>query len=134
MRVDLTVWEGRVSPVFDVCREVLILDIDNGQVATSSRQTLSSAEPCNKAQQLVHCGVSTLICGAISNEVLRDLQFKGIQVIAFIAGEVDSIIAAFTAGNLPNARFTMPGCMQRLTMGSTALGRRWRNGPGRDRR
>ena len=28
MKVALTVWDGRISPVFDVCREVLVLELE----------------------------------------------------------------------------------------------------------
>ena len=133
MRVALTVWEGRVSPVFDVCREALVLDIENRQVAASSKQPLSCAAPSNKTQLLVDRGVHTLICGAISNELLGELESKGIQVIAFIAGDVESVIAAFAAGDLPNAKFTMPGCPQRPRSCGAGRGRRRRHGLGRDR-
>lgn len=112
MRVALTVWEGRVSPVFDVCREALILDIENQLVVASSKQTLLTTDLRSKAQRLVDCCVDTLICGAISNEVLRELESLQIRVITFVSGEANAVVAAFLAGDLPHPSFTMPGCTQ----------------------
>jgi len=62
--------------------------------------------------RLVEYGVDTLICGAVSTELLQELKSREIRVIAFVSGEADSVIDAFVAGDLPNERFSMPGCIQ----------------------
>lgn len=113
MKVALTVWEGRVSPVFDVCREALILDVADSRVEACTNQPLAGTDLHARTGQLVARGVDTLICGAISNEALQELEARGIRVIAFIAGNVDAVISAFANGRLPDDGFTMPGCGRR---------------------
>jgi predicted Fe-Mo cluster-binding NifX family protein len=132
MRVALTVWNGRVSPVFDVCTEALILDIDNGRVTASFRLALSNEEPAGRTHQLADSAVGTLICGAISNEARQQLESRGIHVIAFVAGDAEPVIAAFTAGQLPDDRFSMPGCRRRHRARGAGQGGGCRHGAGRE--
>lgn len=114
MRVALAVWDGRVSPVFDVSQEVLILDIVERSVGSPSSLMLGNGAAEDKSRQLAERGVGTLICGAVSNEMMRELDREGIEVIGFVTGEVGTIIAAFAAGELPDARYAMPGCTMRM--------------------
>jgi len=130
MRVAITVSRGRVSPVFDVSREAIIFEVDKRRVAVSSQEALVSDDPVHKIQQFETLGISTLVCGAISNEALRQLQAVGINVIGFVTGEVDTVVKAFIANDLPNTTLAMPGC-QRANGGG--LRQRRRNRTGRNR-
>lgn len=114
MRVALAVWDGRVSPVFDVSQEVLILDIVERSVGASSSLMLGNGAAGDRSRRLAEQGVGTLICGAVSNEMMRELNREGIEVIGFVTGEVGTIIEAFAAGELPDARYAMPGCTMRM--------------------
>jgi predicted Fe-Mo cluster-binding NifX family protein len=113
MKAALTVWDGRVSPVFDVSREALILTIEHGIVLARSHETIDMANALGKIDRLAEVGIETLICGAISEPVQHELTLKGIKVIGFVAGEVDEIVESFLAGNLPTPRLSMPGCCRK---------------------
>lgn len=123
MKVALTVWEGRVSPVFDVCREALILDVGDGRADARTNQPLAGIDLRARTAQLVARGVDTLICGAISREAQQDLEAHGIRVIAFVAGGVDDVISAFANGQLSDAKFSMPGCGRRQRRRGSGRGR-----------
>ena len=42
MKAALTVWDGRISPVFDVSREALVLTIENGAVVARCRENIET--------------------------------------------------------------------------------------------
>ena len=125
MKVALTIWERRVSPVFDVCREALILEIGEGNVLSTARESLDSATPLQKIERLMSLDIETLICGAISEPMYWELTRRGVKVIGFIAGDVGEVVQAFVSEALPNAALSMPGCCGRQT--------RFRGGRGRKR-
>ncbi len=125
MKVALTVWEGRISPVFDVCREALVLEIGNGNIVSTAKETLDTANPLQKIARLADLGVETLICGAVSEPLHTELTSRGLNVIGFVAGEVDEVVQALVSGRLPAPPLSMPGCGARQ--------RRRRSGRGRGR-
>jgi predicted Fe-Mo cluster-binding NifX family protein len=58
---------------------------------------------------LLHAGVSTVICGGISDVFYSMLESAGINTITGIAGEIEEVLAAFLAGRLEQPYFYMPG-------------------------
>ncbi len=110
MKVALAVWNERISPVFDVSRRILVLDIKNGVVLNNRMEAFVTDAPSHKAGRLVELEVETLICGAVSQTLAGILANKGIRMVSFIAGNVDDVIKAFIGGKLPNRELTMPGC------------------------
>jgi len=110
MRVALAVWEGRISPVFDVSRQILILSVENGTIAGKHHETFVNDDPGYRASRLAELKISTLICGAVSRLLADMLAAQGIQTISFTAGETDAVIAAYLADALPNPGMSMPGC------------------------
>ena len=110
MKVALTVWDGRISPVFDVCRQALVLTIESRAVVARANEMVDSSNARRKVEWLVDLGVETLVCGAISEPLHRELISRGVKVIGFVAGEVEEVVQAFVAGALPGPPFVMPGC------------------------
>ncbi len=110
MRVALAVWKGRISPVFDVSRQILIISVENGSVAGTHHETFANDDPVYRASRLAELRISTLICGAVSRPLADMLAAQGIQTIPFTAGETDEVIAAYLADTLPNPGMSMPGC------------------------
>ncbi len=112
MKLALTVWNGRISPVFDACREVLVVDVDveDGTVASSALHRIEGGSDLDRVARLAGMGVETLICGAISRPLHRELLARSVEVVGFVAGDVDVVLTAFLAGRLPGRDFAMPGC------------------------
>jgi predicted Fe-Mo cluster-binding NifX family protein len=109
----LTVWEGRISPVFDVSREAIVLTVEQGSVTARHRESLAAPTPALRVERLVRLGIDTLVCGAISEPLRQALEARGVRVLGFVAGEVDEVASAFVAGSLPSAALSMPGCRGR---------------------
>ncbi|HBX43481.1 MAG TPA: dinitrogenase iron-molybdenum cofactor biosynthesis protein [Deltaproteobacteria bacterium] len=110
MKVALSVWNGRISPVFDVSRRILVLDVHHGVVTGRSEETFEESDPVRKAGKLSELKVRKLICGAISRPLAGLFAAYGIRTIPFVAGDAGEVIEAFLAGALPNRRMAMPGC------------------------
>ena len=113
MRVALTVWNKRVSPVFDVSRKVIVLDIENAKELGRSEHTLDADTPVSKARRLSELGVDALICGALSQPFADSLSAQGIKTVPFIAGDIDEVLSAYLSGDLHDRDLSMPGCCGR---------------------
>lgn len=124
MKVALTIWEGRISPVFDVCREALVLTIEGGAIRARSRETVDAASDAEKIRRIEALGVRTLICGAISEPLRREICARGVRVIGFVAGEVEEVVQAFLDERLPAPGLSMPGCRGDLHRARRRRGRR----------
>lgn len=110
MKVALSVWNGRISPVFDVSRNILILKIDHGAVTERREETFEENDPVRKAGKLLEWNVRKLLCGAISRPLAGLFAAYGIRTIPFLAGDAEEVIGAYLSGKLPNRRLAMPGC------------------------
>jgi len=113
MKVAIPVWVDRISPVFDVARRLLIMEIENGVEISREKMALNEMALAPRAIYIVELGVQVLICGAISWPLEMALSSSGIQVIPHICGNVDEVLKAFLAGRLINDGFLMPGCCGR---------------------
>ena len=106
----MAVWEGRISPVFDTSRRMLVLEVEGGQVRSRKEHEIDGDDAFLKTSRLGELGISTLICGAVSVPLARWIAARGIRLIPFVGGGVEEVVAAFLAGALPNPALTLPGC------------------------
>lgn len=113
-RAAISFWQDRVAPVFDVARQLLLVDADAGAEAARSRTELADeATPAGRALRLRELGVEVLVCGAISRPLVVMVMAQGIRLIPFVAGRLDDVVAAWLKGDLEAGRFAMPGCRGR---------------------
>ena len=66
MKVALTAWEDRISPVFDSARTLLIAEIKNGEIVDRRFETFIPDMFSRLSGTLDDLGIDVLICGAIS--------------------------------------------------------------------
>ncbi len=130
MKVAVPTWQGRVSPVFDVARRLLVVEYQDGAERARSETAITGATPAERAKDVSRLGVDVLVCGAISRPLERLLVAEGVDVIPQTCGDVNEVLAAFQAGQLNRPAFVMPGCGRRRQMrwrqGSRRLDARWR--------
>jgi predicted Fe-Mo cluster-binding NifX family protein len=110
LRVAFSHWNNRIAPVFDVATQVRIIDVENGQVAREQEESLVGVLPFQKALRLKELGVNLLVCGAISRPLYALIVGYGIDVIPFVAGDLEEVIKAWLSGHVENVVFAMPGC------------------------
>jgi predicted Fe-Mo cluster-binding NifX family protein len=109
MRVALTVWERRVSPVFDCARLLLVADIENQTVIGRCYIPFLSTFPALRAAKLFDLGIDVLICGAISHVFASTIESYGIRIFPFVTGDPNRVLDAYLSDTLHRAEFQMPG-------------------------
>ncbi|MPM75098.1 hypothetical protein SDC9_122089 [bioreactor metagenome] len=107
--VALTIWSGRIAPVFDVAGRLLIADGPDRREHTLRNAACLHA----RIAELKELGVDVLICGAISRPARMLAESRGIRVYGFIAGDRDEVLNAWMRNELESEIFAMPGCARR---------------------
>lgn len=110
MKVALTVWENRISPVFDSARMLLIANIENKTVKSRRYEPFDSELSLRRAGKLSDLGIKVLICGAISQPLANMVEAYGIHLIPFVVGGVNQVLDAYLKGILSSPNFRMSGC------------------------
>jgi len=125
VRVAVPVFNGRVSPVFDAARRLIIVEIEDGTEVSRTEYSVADLLPWERARFLDQHHVSHLICGAISVPAMNLLMAHGIRVTPNIAGYVDEVLRAYMGSRLLSPQFMMPGCWGRARRARYRHGRRW---------
>ena len=110
MKVALTVWENRISPLFDCARTLLVVDVTDQTVTDRYFEPFHCESPSSRATKLSDLNVKVLICGAVSDLFANMIETNGIRIIPFVAGAVDEVIDAYLTGTISSSKFQMPGC------------------------
>ena len=110
MKAAFATWNDRIAPVFDVARQIHIVQSHSGRIIEEASVGLVEEIPMQKALRLSALGINTLVCGAISQPMQALISAYGIQVIPFVAGDLAEVIQAWLNGEIEHARFAMPGC------------------------
>ena len=110
MTVAVPVHESRVAPLLDVAREVLVVDVQEGEEVGRSALDLTGLPASLRVDVLSRRGVNTVICAGLCGHLWRLLQMWEIDVVAGVVGDVEQVIRAFCAERLDQPQFRMPGC------------------------
>ncbi|MDO9585929.1 MAG: NifB/NifX family molybdenum-iron cluster-binding protein [Syntrophales bacterium] len=113
MKVAFATWNNRIAPVFDVARQVRLVEIADGRIVHEDNESLPENLPAGKAIRLAELGIGRLVCGAISRPLHEMVAAYGIRVIPFVAGDLREVIQAWISGGLDSDTFAMPGCFGR---------------------
>ncbi len=114
MKVAVTVWEGRVSPVFDSAQTLLIAEIHDSEIIGETYQAFDPDLLLDVYKMLTKLGVNVLLCGAISEEPANMIEAAGIDLISFLTGEVKEVLSTYIHGNPTWSQVTMPGCAKNV--------------------
>ena len=118
MKVALTIWDNRISPVFDAASTLLVAEIENQEVVTRRYESFNPERMSRLLEILSRLQVDMLICGAISNTLSSVITHGNIKLIPFIGGNVEDVLELIAQGMDIVPAFLMPGC------GSRACGKK----------
>ena len=110
MKAAFAVWNKRIAPVFDVAREIRLVEAESGRIVRETDERLPADSGPETGRCLIELGVDTLVCGAISRFMLSLIAAYDIRVVSFVAGDLCEIIRAWLSGDFRKEAFTMPGC------------------------
>lgn len=113
MKAAFAVWNDRIAPVFDVARQIHLVEVEDGKVVREASEILPDELPSRRVLRLAELGAGTLICGAISRPLHELVEGYGIRVVPFVAGDLREVLRAWLAGGLDGEAFAMPGCFGR---------------------
>ena len=113
MNLAVSVWQGRIAPLFDVSRHFLLMKVEARRMSARREVCLEDLDPWEKVPRLAELGVETLICGAMSRPLQHQAAAAGIRVIPFVAGGVEGVLNAWLHECLDADDYRMPGCGMR---------------------
>ena len=112
MNIAITVWNNRISPVFDSAGTLLVAEICKAEIIDRKIRLFQTGLFDRFVQLLGNLDVQVLICGAICAGPVTILESQGIKVISFVAGDVEKVLKMYASGD-DLAEFSMPGCRWR---------------------
>ncbi|MCK4306350.1 MAG: NifB/NifX family molybdenum-iron cluster-binding protein [Candidatus Eisenbacteria sp.] len=110
MTVVIPTFKGRISPVFDVARHLVLVDVEGGKELGRREARFENTGLVERSKRLAELGAHVLICGAISRPLEAILTSAGVWVIPNTCGLVEEVLRAFLSGQLTQQAFLMPGC------------------------
>jgi len=109
MRVAVSCSDGRISPVFDWAKAMVVVDQDGTVETGRQHKSLEGIQPLHRPGELSRLNIEVLLCGGISARIAEAFAAKGIRVVAGLTGDIDEVLSAFANGRLPDPAFSMPG-------------------------
>jgi len=109
MKIGMTIWGNRISPVFDSAQTILLATVKDGEIINEAKEFIPGNIPTSLAKMLVAKEIDTLICGAISEQPARIIESAGINLVSFVTGNAEKLLQAYASGGSVE-HFLMPGC------------------------
>ena len=108
-KIAIPTFKKRVSPVFDTCKHMLVINCNNGSEVDRESIFLGDMTLNERCRIFETLGVSVIICGGISEAFGKILKRVRIELTNGIAGEVEDVLSAYLGGCLDTPKFYMPG-------------------------
>ena len=108
-RIAIPVFKSRISPVFDSCSRVLLVDLEHNREINRAEITFKNLSVWERLSMLTRLGVTNVICAGISQSLYDQLTAAKISPISGIVGEVGEVLSAFRCDGLNDPSFFMPG-------------------------
>lgn len=115
MKLAITIWGNRISPVFDSAKKLMIVSIYDSKIASRTYENCDNYDLLQIVSTLAMHKVKLLICGAITRNQTARIESNGIQVLSFISGHLDKILATYIKNPQQISDFQMPGTLTNVT-------------------
>ena len=116
MKIAIPEHQGRVAPVFDACRRMLVYASQDDGHMLVAQEDWATVSRQNRALRLKELGIDVLLCGAISCGIEDQINGQGISLVAWLSGDIQAILQAYSKGSVMDPQYAMPGtlvCRQR---------------------
>ncbi len=109
MRLAITVWNNRISPVFDTAKELLLVDTGEEHFHTEATVAIEEDPFAVLFRLRQEKAVELLLCGALCRRGEERLRSAGLDVLPFLTGKIDALLHHLATGGDPGI-FALPGC------------------------
>lgn len=109
VKLAVTVWGNRISPVFDAASTLLVAEITDKKISGQYYTAFDPQSPADLIHTLKKHHVTTLVCGAISKTPARLIPEHHIHLIPFVTGNVRQFLDSFALDRTVAEKYRMPG-------------------------
>jgi predicted Fe-Mo cluster-binding NifX family protein len=109
MRLAVPEHQGRIAPVFDCCKRLMIVLQLPLEDEVLQNEDWASLPRLTRAARLMELNVELLVCGGISCWMEDQIRRHGIPMIPWVAGDVWEVLAALRQGRIFDPEYAMPG-------------------------
>jgi predicted Fe-Mo cluster-binding NifX family protein len=109
MRIAISIWDDKISPVLDTASKLLIIDNDNQKESCRFEANLFEQDIYQRCSFIRKLDLDVLICGAVSRQFSEMLKANGVKIISGISGPAEDVLDAYLKGALLHSGFFMPG-------------------------
>jgi predicted Fe-Mo cluster-binding NifX family protein len=109
MRLAVPEHQGRIAPVFDCCKRLMIVMQLPLEDELLQNEDWASLPRLTRAARLMELKVELLVCGGISCWMEEQIRRHGIPMIPWVAGDVWEVLAALRQGRILDPQYAMPG-------------------------
>jgi hypothetical protein len=106
----IPVLRSRVAPVLNWCSTIHLFPEDTGEVTSGRKIILLDMTAPDRLRVLKREGVRTIVCGALSFDLLSFAEGLGLRIIHGIAGEIGDVLQAYRTQRLDLPCYWLPGC------------------------
>jgi len=108
--IAIPVSQERISPVLDTAARLLLVTRRRGKEVARKEFVLAPSPTESVARSVAELHVDVLLCAALSESLLRELEKRGVRVRPHLCGQVEEVLHAFCCRQLRRDEFRMPGC------------------------
>lgn len=105
----IPVYQSRVAPVLNWCTSVLIMPKDSSECSEKEELPAGGMNCFDLLKTLRDRGVTTIICGALTADLLSYGQHLGIEIIYGVSGPIDQVLKAYHSRQLDEPSLRLPG-------------------------
>jgi predicted Fe-Mo cluster-binding NifX family protein len=109
LRIAISIWEDKISPVLDTASRLLIIDAETQKISSRFEADLFEQDLYQRCSFIRKLDIDVLICGAVSRQFSGMLKASGIKIISGISGPAEDVLDVFLRGALLHSGFFMPG-------------------------
>ena len=109
MRIAISIWDEKISPVLDTASKLLVIENKTDRETARFETHLPEQNIPRRCSFIRDLNIDVLICGAVSRQMSGMLTSSGIKLISEISGPVEAVVDAYFRGKLLQEEFFMPG-------------------------
>jgi predicted Fe-Mo cluster-binding NifX family protein len=109
VKVAVTVWGNRISPVFDAARTLLVAEVADKKISGHYYTAFDPGSPVDLVNTLKKHQITLLFCGAISQIPADLIADQHIDLICFVTGNARQFLDSFARARTVEPKHRMPG-------------------------